>query len=112
MLVVQLYFFEKKKQNVFYSSVRSTCEKVKLATYGTHKAHHILLNGACDSTVNFMNGWEVKYCKTGNFRATLIFALFAHFWANAKLKCSKIFILCVGLWRIAEKSEFKNKRKC
>ena len=26
------------------------------------------------------------YCKSGNFRATLFFALFAHSWASAKLK--------------------------
>ena len=34
-----------------------------------------------------------------------------HFWASAKLKMRKSFILCVGLCRMAEKSEFKNKQK-
>ena len=34
------------------------------------------------------------YCKIGNFRATLIFVLFAHFWASAKLKtCESVYFV-------------------
>ena len=37
--------------------------------------------------------WD--YCKSGNFRATLIFALFVHFWASAKLKTREsIYFVC------------------
>ena len=54
----------------------------------------------------------LTYCKSGNFHATLIFALFAHFWARAKLKTREsVYFVCVSLCRIAEKHEFKNKRK-
>ena len=55
---------------------------------------------------------SVLYCKSGNFRATLIFTLFVHFWASAKWKHVKVFILCVDLCRMAEKHKFKNKQKC
>ena len=36
-----------------------------------------------------------KYCKSGNFRITLIFALFTHFWASAKLKTREsVYFVC------------------
>ena len=35
------------------------------------------------------------YCKSGNFHVTLIFALFVHFWASAKLKTREsVYFVC------------------
>ena len=57
-----------------------------------------------------------EYCKSGNFHATLIFFFFCFSRTSDGLaqneKQAKVFILCVGLCRMAEKSEFKNKQKC
>ena len=37
----------------------------------------------------------LEYCKSGNFRVTLIFALLAHFWASAKLKArERVYFVC------------------
>ena len=37
----------------------------------------------------------ISYCKSGNLRPTLIFALSAHFWASAKLKSHEsVYFVC------------------
>ena len=38
--------------------------------------------------------WECDYCKSGNFCVTLIFTLFVHFWASAKLKTHSVYFMC------------------
>ena len=55
--------------------------------------------------VKNFNGWRhfefgtfsstLGYCESGNFCGTLIFALFAHLWASAKLKMRKsVYFVC------------------
>ena len=50
------------------------------------------------------------YCKSGNFSATLIFVLFALFWARAKLKARKC-LFCVKVFEDGWKSEFLTQAK-
>ena len=64
--------------------------------------------------------WKT-YCKSGNFRATLIFALFAHFWASAKLKTrASVYFVCRSMtddWKknanlkTSKKSQIAEARK-
>ena len=57
----------------------STCDTLSSVQIHTYK-YHLELE------------W---YCKSGNFCVTLIFALFTHFWASAKLKAHEsVYFVC------------------
>ena len=63
--------------------------------------------------VSWFSVHKTSYCKSGNIWTTLIFVLFAHFWASVKLsKCKKSIynFVCIGTRRKAENRKSENNQ--
>ena len=84
------FFFFKFLSKIPNISVEQIVNLSKNTDIYVKKSSAVIISSICNN-----KSMNYKYCKSGHFRATLIFPLFALFWASAKLKTHEsVYFAC------------------